>query len=110
MEAELVFNDLSITTAPTIEVARAWLTDMMEAVADLIDEEINGKHICKRTIRTDKYFYDIDLTEDYGYQEWLEDALVDREIQALARQLKDSYRMTICYIGPHLKTANFKAQ
>jgi len=38
MEAELVFNDLSITTAPTTEVARAWLTDMMEAVADLIHE------------------------------------------------------------------------
>ncbi len=87
MEAELVFNDLSITTAPTTEVARAWFTDMMEAVADLINEEINGKPICKKAIKTDKEFYDIDLTEDYGYQEWLEDPHVDREIQALARQI-----------------------
>lgn len=89
MEAELVFNDLSITTALTEEVAREWLTDMIEAIVDLINEKINGKPICKKTIRTDKDFYDIDLTEDYGYQEWLEDALVDYDIRALARQIDD---------------------
>jgi hypothetical protein len=90
MEAELVFNDLSITTAPTEEVARAWLTDMMDAVADLINEEINGKPICKKAIRTKIDFYNIDLIEGYyGYQEWLEDAQVDPVIQALARQIDD---------------------
>ncbi|OQY50958.1 MAG: hypothetical protein B6247_20500 [Candidatus Parabeggiatoa sp. nov. 2] len=87
MEAELVFNDLSITTAPSEEIARKWLTDMMEAVADLIDEEINGKPICNRAIRTNRDFYDIDLTEDYGYIEWLEDAQVDQVLQRLAHQL-----------------------
>lgn len=99
MEAELVFNALSITTAPTKEVARTWLTDMMEAVADLIDKEINGKQICKRAIKSDKDFYEIDLTEDYGYQEWLEDFLVDRELQVLALQIEHR-----CPVHQDLKT------
>jgi len=87
MEAELVFNDLSITTAPSEEVARQWLTDMMGTIADLIDEEINGKSICKRMIRTNRDFYEIDLTEDYGYIEWSEDTQVPRELRNLAQYL-----------------------
>jgi hypothetical protein len=52
MEAKLVFNDQSVTTAVSNKEARAWFTNMMEAVADLINEEINGKRICRKVIRS----------------------------------------------------------
>jgi hypothetical protein len=112
MEAELVFNDLSITTAPSEELAREWLTDMMAAVADLIDEKINGKPICNRAIRTNRDFYDIDLTEDYGYIEWLEDAQVSFSSNRLfgarfsASKVQVSHRLT--FLGPGEKSARLR--
>jgi len=80
MRAELVFNDRSVATAPSRSVAASWLTDMMQTVADLIAEEL-----CEPVIHSNREFYAVDLiTDDYGFQEWVEDQTTDRDLRQLA--------------------------
>jgi hypothetical protein len=94
MKAELVFNDLSVASAQTKEEARRWFKDMAEAIADLIDEDI-----CERVLHANMDLYEIDLGNDYGYQEWILDNAVDRELRLLMQQLA-----TKKPVQAHLKT------
>ncbi len=80
MKAELVFNDLSIREAPSKQEAGVWFTDMMEAVADLIDEDV-----CLPSLHANLDLFDIDLMPDeYGFQEWVDDTQTDFELRQLA--------------------------
>jgi len=80
MRAELVFNDLSVSEAPSEAVASQWFSNMMETVADLIDEGV-----CTTTIHTNLYLYGIDLIPGkYGFQEWVDDQSTDRDLRQLA--------------------------
>lgn len=79
MRAELVFNDRSVAAAPSRPLAAGWFTDMMQTVADLIDEGL-----CEPVIHSNPDLYTIDLMpEEYGFQEWVEDQAVDRELRQL---------------------------
>lgn len=79
MSAELVFNDRSVATAPSRPAAAGWFTDMMQTVADLIDEGL-----CEPVIHSNLDLYTVDLiADDYGFQEWVDDQTQDRELRQL---------------------------
>jgi hypothetical protein len=79
MSAELVFNDRSVATAPSRPAAIGWFTDMMQTVADLIDEGL-----CEPVIHSNLDLYTVDLIpDDYGFQEWVDDQTQDRELRQL---------------------------
>ncbi len=83
MKAELVFNELSIREAATENEAKGWFTNMMEAVADLIDEDV-----CAAALHANLDLYEIDLLPDeYGFQEWVKDKNTDFELRQLAWHL-----------------------
>ena len=94
MKAELVFNDLSVTSAQTKEEVRCWFKDMAEAIADLIKEDI-----CERVLHANIDLYEIDLFSYYGYQAWIFDNAVDRELRLFMQHLT-----TKKPVQAHLKT------
>lgn len=94
MKAELVFNNLSIVSAQTREEARGWFNDLSKTIADLID-----KDICAPVLHADIDLYEIDLGNDYGYQEWIFDTAVNRDRRLFMQQLT-----TRKPVQDHLKT------
>jgi hypothetical protein len=80
VKAELVLNDLSICEAASQQEARAWLSSLMETVADLIDEDV-----CMPVLHANLNLYELDLLPDeYGFREWVEDPKTDFELRQLA--------------------------
>ncbi len=82
MKAELVLNNLSIIEADSNDTARIWLTETLTAVAELIDQ-----NICNPILNAEQDLYDILLTDDYGFQEWLEELDTQDDLRLLALQL-----------------------
>jgi hypothetical protein len=82
IKAELVFNDLSVIQANSINTARDWFTETLGAVAELIHEEV-----CKPVLHAKQDLYDILLTNDYGFIEWLDELDSQDDLRRLALQL-----------------------
>lgn len=82
MKAELVLNDLSVIEADSNETARYWFTETLTAVAELVKQ-----NICNPVLNAEQDLYDILLTDDYGFQEWLEELDTQDDLRLLALQL-----------------------
>ncbi|WP_133510577.1 hypothetical protein [Candidatus Thiosymbion oneisti] len=84
MRPQLVFNDLSVREAQSRATAAQWLSDMVQTIADLIDEGM-----CGTTIHTNRPLYELDLIPDeYGFQEWVFEGPHD-DLRILAAGLID---------------------
>jgi hypothetical protein len=82
MKAELVLNDLSVISADSNDIARDWLTETLSAVAELIYQDV-----CNPILHAEHDLYDILLTDDYGFSEWLEELEPQDDLRLLAMQL-----------------------
>lgn len=82
MKAELVLNDLSVIEADSNDIARDWFTETLGAVAELINE-----NICKPLLHSQTKLTDILLTDDYGFDEWLEELDYHDDLRLLAQKL-----------------------
>lgn len=84
IQAALIFNDLSIAVASSEKQAESWFTELIQTIADLIDEQV-----CSTTLNANVDLYAIDLIPDqYGYHEWLDAIrLINRELFELALQI-----------------------
>jgi hypothetical protein len=81
IKAELVFNDLSVIPADSINTARDWFTEMLGAVAELIHEEV-----CKPVLHAKQDLHEISLINNYGFIDWIEEDYQD-DLRLLALQL-----------------------
>lgn len=82
MKAPLVFNDLSLLEADSVDTARHWFTEMLSAVAELIHQQV-----CMPVLHAKQDFHEILLTDDYGFDEWLNELDYQDELRLLAQQL-----------------------
>jgi len=82
MKAELVLNDLSVIEADSNDIARDWFTETLGTVAELINE-----NICKPLLHSQTKLTDILLTDDYGFDEWLEELDYHDDLRLLAQKL-----------------------
>jgi hypothetical protein len=82
MKAELVLNDLSIIEADSNDIARDWFTETFKVVAALIHQDV-----CKPLLRAQIELTDILLTDDYGFDEWLEELEYQDDLRLLAQKL-----------------------
>jgi len=80
--APLVFNDLSLLEADSIEIARRWFTETLEAIAQLIEQQV-----CTPVLHAKQDFYEILLTDEYGFVEWLDELDHRDELRILAQRL-----------------------
>lgn len=94
MKAELVFNDLSLIEADSIDTARNWFTETLSAVAELVHQ-----NVCNPVLHANLDLYDILLTNDYGFIEWLNELDYQDDLRLLAQQLT-----TKTPVHKHLKT------
>lgn len=81
IKAELVFNDLSVIPADSINTARDWFTETLGAVAELIHEEV-----CKPVLHAKQDLHEISLINNYGFIDWIEEDYQD-DLRLLALQL-----------------------
>ncbi|WP_333877057.1 hypothetical protein [Methylobacter sp.] len=93
MKADLVFNDLSVVEADSTDLARNWFTETLSAVAELIAQKI-----CNPVLYAEQDLYEILLTDDYGFNEWLDELDYQDDLRLLAQQL-----MTKTPVHEHLK-------
>lgn len=82
MKAELVLNNLSVIEADSNETARYWLTETLTAINHLINQ-----NICRPVLNAEQDLYDVLLTDDYGFQEWLDELDTQDDLRLLALQL-----------------------
>lgn len=82
MKADLVFNDLSVVEADSTDSARNWFTETLSAVAELIDQKV-----CNPVLYAEQDLYEILLTDDYGFNEWLDELDYQDDLRLLAQQL-----------------------
>jgi hypothetical protein len=82
MKAELVLNDLSVIAADSDDIARDWFTETLSAVTELIYQDV-----CNPILHAEHDLYDILLTDDYGFSEWLEELEPQDDLRLLAMQL-----------------------
>jgi len=82
MKADLVFNDLSMVEADSTDSARNWFTETLSAVAELIAQKV-----CNPVLFAEQDLYDILLTDDYGFIEWLNELDHNDDLRLLAQQL-----------------------
>lgn len=81
-KAPLVFNDLSWIEADSVETARHWFTETLSAVAQLIHQQV-----CVPVLHARQDFHEILLSDDYGFDEWLNELDYQDELRLLAQQL-----------------------
>lgn len=82
MKADLVFNDLSVVEADSTDSARNWFTETLSAVAELIAQKV-----CNPVLYAEQDLYEILLTDDYGFNEWLDELDYQDDLRLLAQQL-----------------------
>ncbi len=82
MKAELILNDLSVIEADSNDIARDWFTETLLAVAELINQ-----NVCKPLLHSQTKLTDILLTDDYGFDEWLEELDYHDDLRLLAQKL-----------------------
>jgi len=82
IKAPLIFNDLSLIEADSIEKARRWFTETLEAIAQLIAQQV-----CTPVLHAKLGFYEILLTDEYGFVEWLDELDHRDELRVLAQRL-----------------------
>lgn len=82
MKAELVLNDLSVIGANSNDIARDWFTETFSAVAELINQGV-----CKPLLHAQTKLTDILLTDDYGFDEWLNELDYQDDLRLLAQKL-----------------------
>ena len=82
MKAELILNDLSVIEADSNDIARDWFTETLSAVAELINQ-----NVCKPLLHSQTKLTDILLTDDYGFDEWLEELDYHDDLRLLAQKL-----------------------
>lgn len=82
MKADLVFNDLSVVEADSTDLARNWFTETLSAVAELIAQKV-----CNPVLYAEQDLYEILLTDDYGFNEWLDELDCQDDLRLLAQQL-----------------------
>jgi hypothetical protein len=82
MKADLVFNDLSVVEADSIDTARNWFTETLSAVAELIAQKV-----CNPVLHANQDLYEILLTDDYGFYEWIDELDYQDDLRLLAQQL-----------------------
>lgn len=82
MKAELVLNNLSVIEADSNETARYWLTETLIGIEKLINQ-----NICNPVLNAEQDLYNIRLTDEYGFQEWLEELETQDSLRLLALQL-----------------------
>jgi len=78
---EMILNELSLQPAPSVVMARQWMTGFIETVRAAISFRVS------RVIRTQNGILDLALAENYPLRRWLNDSQVDREAQRYVRTL-----------------------
>jgi len=82
IKAPLIFNDLSLIEADSVDTARHWFTETIKAIAELIQQQV-----CTSVLYAKQDFYEILITDDYGFIEWLNELDYQDELRLLAQRL-----------------------
>ncbi len=82
IKAPLIFNDLSLIEADSVDTARHWFTETIKAIAELIQQQV-----CTSVLYAKQDLYEILITDEYGFVEWLDELDQRDELRILAQRL-----------------------